>query len=297
MNKALMDQLESINPMNLSDSVSTKTLLNTLESLEMTYHSLGQMNDFNSFPTFNWLCNKAIPQRDLRVFERFRVERDLPQMTSSVVTWLNYEVDICLSTDIYSSKKQHVNAVIAKSADAALDSSSESEPVIEESRESIHFAAFVNFATAASVPGNDDVGDLDFTSAEQEYLESEDEPDVMAWITNFAQQNGFKGGASKPFVPFRKPGGQGRPNGVFTPKKSAKVRNCDLCHADHPYVKCEKFLALDQTARLKHLIQVKRCTNCFFKGHIAKECDSKYSCFECGKKHNRKLHDVMTQRS
>ncbi|XP_075162900.1 uncharacterized protein LOC142235535 [Haematobia irritans] len=66
---------------------------------------------------------------------------------------------------------------------------------------------------------------------------------------------------------------------------------CDLCPGEgHIIRKCPRFLEMNPNDRWAEIRRNNLCLNCFSKVHTVKNCRSKYTCFECKKKHNTLLH-------
>ncbi|XP_058836400.1 uncharacterized protein LOC131692979 [Topomyia yanbarensis] len=65
---------------------------------------------------------------------------------------------------------------------------------------------------------------------------------------------------------------------------------CYACEQRHPLVKCAKFEKMSPADRL-HLVNDKRlCLNCFRNDHFSRNCQSKYTCRFCRKRHHSLLH-------
>ena len=80
--------------------------------------------------------------------------------------------------------------------------------------------------------------------------------------------------------------------------KSIKLPPCDwrdsLCDRNHLLKHCPQFIKKGEKERVAHLTSVKRCFNCFRKGHMSADCTSKALCEKCRKKHNTLLHGAWT---
>lgn len=67
-------------------------------------------------------------------------------------------------------------------------------------------------------------------------------------------------------------------------------KNCVLCSSHHGLYKCEKFLHLSPSKRLKLVQSHRMCTNCLATSHTSSKCTSKYTCRHCAAKHHSLLH-------
>lgn len=86
---------------------------------------------------------------------------------------------------------------------------------------------------------------------------------------------------------------------------SKSARTCVCCSEYHRLYECRKFKELSVTDRLGLVRDKGLCFNCLSPFHTADICKSKYSCKECGRKHNFLLHfeksielqpnDIMTE--
>lgn len=61
---------------------------------------------------------------------------------------------------------------------------------------------------------------------------------------------------------------------------------CISCSASHPLYTCPVFERLSVSDREGLLRQHSLCRNCFRKGHMARECTSKFSCRRCKERHH-----------
>ena len=66
---------------------------------------------------------------------------------------------------------------------------------------------------------------------------------------------------------------------------------CDIHKRyDHDTVDCREYLEMNPFKRLDVIKNTRRCINCLHVGHGSMNCQSKYSCRKCGKKHHTTLH-------
>ena len=70
------------------------------------------------------------------------------------------------------------------------------------------------------------------------------------------------------------------------------TRKCWLCFGAHRLMECDQFVKKSIPDRKKIAEQEQLCYNCLSKGHMLKECKSKYTCKVdgCAKKHHTMLH-------
>ncbi|XP_059223375.1 uncharacterized protein LOC131997094 [Stomoxys calcitrans] len=73
---------------------------------------------------------------------------------------------------------------------------------------------------------------------------------------------------------------------------------CRLCPTEvHVIRKCPKFLTMTPQQRLTEIKRFDLCLNCFSKVHSVRNCTSKFSCFQCSKRHNTLLHREQVPQS
>ncbi|XP_055614809.1 uncharacterized protein LOC129761124 [Toxorhynchites rutilus septentrionalis] len=65
---------------------------------------------------------------------------------------------------------------------------------------------------------------------------------------------------------------------------------CLCCGDLHYLVRCSKFQDLGLKEKLDFVNGKRLCGNCFKTGHWVRDCNSKFSCKKCGKKHNTLIH-------
>jgi len=70
---------------------------------------------------------------------------------------------------------------------------------------------------------------------------------------------------------------------------------CNICKESHLIYKCEVFLAAEIPDRLELVKKHNLCFNCLGSGHSSKNCNSKYTCRTCKKKHHSLLHMVKAE--
>jgi hypothetical protein len=73
------------------------------------------------------------------------------------------------------------------------------------------------------------------------------------------------------------------------------VPTCDICHENHPYVRCDKYEKMTGIERVKHMFDAKRCLNCYRQGHMASKCPNRSVCAVCQQKHHHMLHDGLSE--
>ncbi|XP_065081866.1 uncharacterized protein LOC135704360 [Ochlerotatus camptorhynchus] len=90
--------------------------------------------------------------------------------------------------------------------------------------------------------------------------------------------------------PFRKPQ-QSRSvanTAVASPRSS--LLSCISCSEKHLLVQCPTFQRLSVGQRRELIAQKRLCWNCFKSSHVARNCDSKFSCRLCHERHHTLLH-------
>lgn len=78
---------------------------------------------------------------------------------------------------------------------------------------------------------------------------------------------------------------------VNTFQATVSLPQCHLCPKENHIIrKCPRFLKMNPNQRWTEIRRNNLCLNCFSKVHTVKNCTSKFSCYECNKKHNTLLH-------
>ncbi|XP_062699286.1 uncharacterized protein LOC134284451 [Aedes albopictus] len=70
----------------------------------------------------------------------------------------------------------------------------------------------------------------------------------------------------------------------------ATPRKCHSCDQHHPLFQCPRFERMSVADRLKVVNDQHLCHNCFRQDHLARNCQSKFSCRHCRKRHHSLLH-------
>ncbi|XP_062557415.1 uncharacterized protein LOC134222287 [Armigeres subalbatus] len=65
---------------------------------------------------------------------------------------------------------------------------------------------------------------------------------------------------------------------------------CQCCGELHFLVRCAKFQSFGLKEKLDFVNSKRLCSNCFKTGHWVRDCNSKFSCRSCGKRHNSLIH-------
>lgn len=78
---------------------------------------------------------------------------------------------------------------------------------------------------------------------------------------------------------------------------SISKATCPLCKERHFLHICPTFVSKNPSERFDVVRQQKRCVNCLSAKHSASDCNSKYSCRICHKKHHSMLHFNSDSRS
>lgn len=72
---------------------------------------------------------------------------------------------------------------------------------------------------------------------------------------------------------------------------------CYACDQRHPLIRCFKFEKLPIAEKMNLLNSKRLCLNCFRNDHLARNCNSKYSCKVCQKRHHSLIHSAYTENS
>ncbi|XP_049304008.1 uncharacterized protein LOC125776323 isoform X1 [Bactrocera dorsalis] len=78
-------------------------------------------------------------------------------------------------------------------------------------------------------------------------------------------------------------------NQTFTSEQYERT-SCELCTREHKLKTCEKFKKLNIVERNNFVKSKRLCTNCLSHAHILKDCESKFNCVYCHKRHHSMLH-------
>ncbi|XP_055633006.1 uncharacterized protein LOC129773424 [Toxorhynchites rutilus septentrionalis] len=65
---------------------------------------------------------------------------------------------------------------------------------------------------------------------------------------------------------------------------------CCCCGDSHYLGRCGKFSRMTLKEKLQFVNGKRLCSNCLKSGHWVRDCSSKFSCRDCGKKHNSLIH-------
>lgn len=65
---------------------------------------------------------------------------------------------------------------------------------------------------------------------------------------------------------------------------------CSCCGESHFLGRCGKFNQMTLKEKLQFVNSKRLCSNCLKSGHWVRDCNSKFSCRDCGKKHNSLIH-------
>ncbi|XP_062714171.1 uncharacterized protein LOC134290954 [Aedes albopictus] len=65
---------------------------------------------------------------------------------------------------------------------------------------------------------------------------------------------------------------------------------CCCCGESHFLGRCGKFSKMALKEKLQFVNSKRLCSNCLKSGHWVRDCSSKFSCRDCGKKHNSLIH-------
>ncbi|XP_055637788.1 uncharacterized protein LOC129776265 [Toxorhynchites rutilus septentrionalis] len=68
------------------------------------------------------------------------------------------------------------------------------------------------------------------------------------------------------------------------------VPACQCCGDAHYTSRCTKFQTMNLSERMNIVNNKRLCSNCFRSGHWARDCNSKFNCRTCGKRHNALIH-------
>ncbi|XP_062535420.1 uncharacterized protein LOC134204657 [Armigeres subalbatus] len=67
-------------------------------------------------------------------------------------------------------------------------------------------------------------------------------------------------------------------------------RKCHCCDQHHPLFQCPRFEKMSVSDRLKVVNDQHLCHNCFRQDHLARNCQSKFSCRHCKRRHHSLIH-------
>nr|XP_049464908.1 uncharacterized protein LOC125907331 [Anopheles coluzzii] len=76
---------------------------------------------------------------------------------------------------------------------------------------------------------------------------------------------------------------------AFTSTTAANP-SCVLCQQHHTLQNCPTFIAMSVVQRKSKVQSLKRCFNCLSAGHPVSQCQSKWTCRICRKRHHHLLH-------
>ena len=65
---------------------------------------------------------------------------------------------------------------------------------------------------------------------------------------------------------------------------------CPICEGNHSAVKCNKILNASPVERYDTFLSKGLCFRCAKSSHLSRNCPSKSTCGECGKRHHTFLH-------
>ena len=71
--------------------------------------------------------------------------------------------------------------------------------------------------------------------------------------------------------------------------------SCVYCLGQHAWSKCTKITSVE--ARRDFLRKFARCFVCLKKGHVSKNCDSKYKCNKCSSRHHISICDNLKKKT
>ncbi|XP_062556595.1 uncharacterized protein LOC134221419 [Armigeres subalbatus] len=72
---------------------------------------------------------------------------------------------------------------------------------------------------------------------------------------------------------------------------------CYACDQRHLLIKCYKFEKLPISEKMSLINSKRLCLNCFRNDHLARNCNSKYSCKVCQKRHHSLIHAAYVDHS
>ncbi|XP_049301999.1 uncharacterized protein LOC125775426 [Bactrocera dorsalis] len=79
-------------------------------------------------------------------------------------------------------------------------------------------------------------------------------------------------------------------NQSFT-SEQYKQTSCEVCRGGHKLKLCEKFKKKMNVSDRNNFVRTKKlCTNCLSHAHTLKDCESKFNCVYCHKRHHSMLH-------
>ncbi|KAG8187959.1 hypothetical protein JTE90_025730 [Oedothorax gibbosus] len=74
-----------------------------------------------------------------------------------------------------------------------------------------------------------------------------------------------------------------------------KSETCSLCNQPHQMSQCREFKTFPDSEKVKIVNEKKLCFNCLSSRHQVRQCQSKFSCFKCKKRHHSQLHDAISK--
>ncbi|XP_029164818.1 uncharacterized protein LOC114936016 [Nylanderia fulva] len=66
--------------------------------------------------------------------------------------------------------------------------------------------------------------------------------------------------------------------------------SCSMCKQQHIFSKCPQFVSKSPHQRRELVKKFRRCFNCLSKNHSVNDCQSKFTCRFCSKKHHTMIH-------
>ena len=146
----------------------------------------------------------------------------------------------------------------------------------------IGFKDFVQFVKQEAEVANDPVFSPDALKRERNKATNTNEQRVS--VTRPKQRSEASTGQSF-FSSVTKPGETSR-----TAAPLPHLTPCPICEGNHSAVKCQKVLNASPVERYDIFLSKGLCFRCAKSSHLSRNCPSKSTCGECGKRHHTLLH-------
>ena len=146
----------------------------------------------------------------------------------------------------------------------------------------IGFKDFVQFVKQEAEAANDPVFPPDALKRERDKATNTNEQRVR--VTRRKRQSEASTGQSF-FSSVTKPGETSR-----TAAPLPQITPCPICKGNHSAVKCHKISNASPGDRYDIFLSKRLCFRCAKLSHLSRNCRSKSTCGECGKRHHTLLH-------
>ena len=234
-------------------------------------------NNFNSRRTFQQVLISCVHKKDVHKFEKFCILHGLSRNLDAIHSWLTSLDTILQTTSTYDrylkrdgssvhhaiqyqdTAPEHSSREVSEADDLECEVDKDLNYVPESPKEDNTFA----FSCIQAMDECDGPSD-----GPEDAVDNPQPMDDIDYVTMYGSTS------------------RGR-TGQYEPP------TCDICKQQHPYIRCGKFMKMDEVDRVKHLFDAKRCVNCFNKGHWGPNCKSPRTCGICKEKHNALVHEGL----